>query len=95
MDFFHRPKNKMTTIKITTFRKLVLLPSSAERRGKRGTPTVLGPLGIQQSRTETTSFRNVVILIVVILFFGRWKKSKNPLLHSIKVVGCCNGGVVF
>jgi hypothetical protein len=28
-----------------------------------------------------TSFRNVVILIVDILFFGRWKKSKNPLLH--------------
>jgi hypothetical protein len=30
-----------------------------------------------------TSFRNVVILIVVILFFGRWKKSKNPSLHNI------------
>jgi hypothetical protein len=35
LDFFHRPKNKITTIKITTFRKLVLLPSSVEKRGER------------------------------------------------------------
>jgi hypothetical protein len=63
LDFFHPPKNKITTTKITTFRKLVLLPPSPEN-GRR------------------TTFRNVVILIAVILFFGRWKKSKNPLLHN-------------
>jgi hypothetical protein len=34
LDVFHRPKNKTTTIKITTFRKLVLLPSLGEKRGE-------------------------------------------------------------
>jgi hypothetical protein len=34
LDFFHRPKNKITTIKITTFRKLVLLPSSGEKQNQ-------------------------------------------------------------
>jgi hypothetical protein len=33
-DFFHCPKNKITTFKTTTFRRLVLLPSSGKRRGK-------------------------------------------------------------
>jgi hypothetical protein len=28
-------------------------------------------------------FPNLAILIVVILFFGGWQKSKNPLLHNI------------
>jgi hypothetical protein len=113
LDFFHRLKKKITTIKITTFRKLVLLPSSGEKRGKRGTPTLLCPLRrISQPQSldlwlrlalskgpnrvgvppfplfspeegSRTSFRNVVILIAVILFVGRWKKSKNPLLHNI------------
>jgi hypothetical protein len=52
-------------------------------------------LGTQQSRCSSlpslfspedgsrTTFRNVVILILVTLFSGGWKKSKNPLLHNI------------
>jgi hypothetical protein len=35
MDFIHRPKSKILKIKITTFRKLALLPSSGEWRGRR------------------------------------------------------------
>jgi hypothetical protein len=41
MDFIHRPKSKilkiknLLEIKITTFRKLALLPRSSEWRGKR------------------------------------------------------------
>jgi hypothetical protein len=38
MDFIHRPKNKILKIlkiKITTFRKLALLPSSGEWRRRR------------------------------------------------------------
>jgi hypothetical protein len=44
LDFLQRPKNQIIIIKSTTFRKLVLLPSSGEKRGKGGTPTLLGPL---------------------------------------------------
>jgi hypothetical protein len=36
MDFIHRPKSKILKIKITTFRKLTLLPSSGEWRRRRG-----------------------------------------------------------
>jgi hypothetical protein len=46
MDFIHHPKSeilKMLKIKITTSRKLALLPSSGEWRG-RSTPILLGPL---------------------------------------------------
>jgi hypothetical protein len=35
MDFIHRPKRKILKIKITTFRKLALLPSSGEWRGRK------------------------------------------------------------
>jgi hypothetical protein len=84
LDFFRLPKNKITTIKITMFRKLVLLPSSGKRRGKRGPNRVCVPLFplLLPEDGSRTSFRNVLILIVVILFFGRWKKSKDPLLHN-------------
>jgi hypothetical protein len=34
MDFIHRPKSKILKIKITTVRKLALLPSSGEWRGE-------------------------------------------------------------
>jgi hypothetical protein len=57
MDFIHRPKSKVLKIlkiKITTFRKLALLPSSGEWRGKDG---------------SRASFRNVVILIFIFLIF--------------------------
>jgi hypothetical protein len=101
LDFFHRPKNKITGIKITMFRKLVLLPSSGDMRGEgRNTYSVGSRLRLALSKGPNrvgvppfplfspedgsrTSFRNVVILTVIILFFGRWEKSKNPLLHNI------------
>jgi hypothetical protein len=35
MDFIHRPKKKILKIKITKFRKLALLPSLGEWRGRR------------------------------------------------------------
>jgi hypothetical protein len=46
LEFFQRPKNKITTIKITTFLLLVHLPSTGEKRGggDEGTPTLFSPL---------------------------------------------------
>jgi hypothetical protein len=43
MDFIHRPKSKILKlkIKITTFRKLALLPCSGGWRGRREGPTTI------------------------------------------------------
>jgi hypothetical protein len=47
MGFIHRPKSKILKIlkiKITTFRKLALLPSSGEWRGEEKNTYFVGPL---------------------------------------------------
>jgi hypothetical protein len=46
MDFIHRPRSKILKIKIATFRKLALLPSSGEWRGKEENIYSVGPISL-------------------------------------------------
>jgi hypothetical protein len=76
LDFVHR----LYLNKITTFRKLDLLPFSGKKEGQK--PLLLGPLVELASRSEASSFRNVVIL----LKYRRWTKSKKQLLQIITLI---------
>jgi hypothetical protein len=84
-------------MKITTFRKLALLPSSGDWRGRReehlfcwAPQTELASItGALSENGSTASFRNVVLSIfniLNILLFGRWIKSINPSPHNAFVL---------
>jgi hypothetical protein len=105
LDFFHRPKNKITTIKITTFRKLVLLPSSGKRWGVEWNTYSVGSLALSKGPNRVG-----VPLFPPPLTRGRKQKQfpkrrnfncsyfilrtigkspKNPLLHVMKSTEFC------
>jgi hypothetical protein len=57
MDFIHRPKSQQLKIEITTVRKLALLPSSGQWRGRREelTSPSLVPLHSPEEGAEPAS----------------------------------------
>jgi hypothetical protein len=79
LDFVHR----LYFNKITTFRKLDLLPSSGkkERQKPRGPTARVSVLPFLPEDGRISRFRNVVIVLKYI----RWTKSKKPLLQATTV----------
>jgi hypothetical protein len=86
LDFVHR----LYFNKITTFRKLDLLPSSGKKEGQKPSDLrlaqparVSGPCFLPEDR-RISSFRNVVIL----LKYRRWTKSQKTAFADCRFLAC-------